>query len=44
MKSLKAAQKSIKKQFNKKHRNPQGLKVGDNMLAGEQKYPFKQTL
>ncbi len=32
MKSMKAAQKSMKKQFNKKQRNPQELKIGDNML------------
>jgi len=31
MKSMKAAQKNMKKQYNKKQRNPQGLKVGDNM-------------
>jgi len=31
MKSLEAAQKSIKKQFDKKQRNPQELKVGDNV-------------
>jgi len=31
MKAIKEAQKRIKKQFNKKRRNPQGLKVGDNM-------------
>jgi len=28
---MKEVQKSIKKQFDKKRRNPQGLKVGDNM-------------
>jgi len=28
---MEAAQKNMKKQFNKKQRNPQGLKVGDNM-------------
>ena len=32
MKSMKAAQKSMKKQFKKKQRNPQELKIGDNML------------
>jgi len=30
-KSMKAAQEMIKKQFDKKQRNLQGLKVGDNM-------------
>ena len=28
---MEEAQKSIKKQFNKKRRNPQGLKVGNNV-------------
>ena len=28
---MKAAQETIKKQFDKKQRNPQGLKVGDNV-------------
>jgi len=28
---MKEAQKSMKKQFDKKRRNPQGLKVGDNV-------------
>ena len=31
MKSIEAAQKTMKKQFDKKQRNFQGLKVGDNM-------------
>jgi len=31
MKLMKEAQKNIKKQFDKKWRNPQGLKVGDNV-------------
>jgi len=30
-KLMEEAQKNIKRQFNKKRRNPQGLKVGDNM-------------
>ena len=30
-KSMEEAQKNMKKQFNKKRRNPQGLKVGNNM-------------
>jgi len=30
-KSIKETQKNIKKQFDKKRKNPQGLKVGDNM-------------
>ena len=30
-KSIKVAQKSMKKQFDKKKRNSQGLKIGDNM-------------
>jgi len=30
-KSIEVAQETMKKQFNKKQRNPQGLKVGDNM-------------
>jgi len=30
-KSMEEAQKNMKRQFNKKRRNPQGLKVGDNM-------------
>ena len=30
-KSMKEAQKSMKKQFNKKRQNPQGLKIGENM-------------
>ena len=28
---MKEAQKNMKKQFDKKWRNPQGLKVGDNI-------------
>ena len=28
---MEEAQKKIKKQFDKKRRNPQGLKVGDNV-------------
>jgi len=31
MKSMEEAQKNMKKQFDKKRRNPQGLKVGDNI-------------
>ena len=31
MKSIEVAQKSMKKQFDKKQRNPQGLKVEDNV-------------
>ena len=31
MKSMEEAQKNMKKQFDKKRKNPQGLKVGDNM-------------
>ena len=31
MKSIEEIQKNMKKQFDKKQRNPQGLKVGDNM-------------
>jgi len=31
MKSMEEAQKNMKKQFNKKRRNPQELKIGDNM-------------
>jgi len=30
-KSMEAVQEMMKKQFDKKQRNPQGLKVGDNM-------------
>ena len=30
-KSMEIAKKAIKKQFNKKRQNPQGLKTGDNM-------------
>jgi len=30
-KAMKEAQKMMKRQFDKKRRNPQGLKVGDNM-------------
>ena len=30
-KAMKEAQKKIKKQFDKKRQNPQGLKVGDNV-------------
>jgi len=30
-KAIEEAQKNMKKQFDKKRRNPQGLKVGDNM-------------
>jgi len=30
-KSIEAAQEVMKKQFDRKGRNPQGLKVGDNM-------------
>ena len=31
IKSIEEAQKNMKKQFDKKRRNPQGLKIGDNM-------------
>ena len=31
MKSIEIAQENMKKQFNKKRRNPQGLKVGNNV-------------
>jgi len=31
MKSIEVAQETMKKQFDKKQRNPQGLKVEDNM-------------
>ena len=31
MKLMKEAQKNMKKQFNKKRRNPQGLKIRDNV-------------
>ena len=37
-KVMEEAQKNMKKQFDKKRRNPQGLKVG------EQEYPLKPTL
>ena len=30
-KSIEEVQKNMKKQFDKKRQNPQGLKVGDNM-------------
>ena len=30
-KAMEEVQKSMKKQFDKKRRNPQGLKVGDNV-------------
>ena len=30
-KSMEAAQETIKKQFDQKQRNPQGLKIGDNI-------------
>ena len=30
-KAMEKVQKSMKKQFDKKRRNPQGLKVGDNV-------------
>ena len=30
-KAMEEAQRSMKKQFNKKRRNSQGLKIGDNM-------------
>ena len=36
-KAMEEAQKSMKKQFNKKRRNPQGLKVGDNMWLENKK-------
>ena len=36
-KAMEGAQKNIKKQFDKKRRNPQGLKVGDNVWL-ENKY------
>jgi len=35
---MEEAQKNMKRQFNKKRRNPQELKVG------KQKYPFEPTL
>ena len=31
MKSMEIAKEAIKRQFDKKRRNPQGLKAGDNM-------------
>jgi len=31
MKSMEVAQETMKKQFDKKQRNPQGLNVGDNV-------------
>ena len=31
MKSMKAAQKMMKKQYNRKQRNSQGLKMGDDV-------------
>jgi len=31
IKSMKVAQKNMKKQYDKKQRNSQGLKVGDNV-------------
>jgi len=33
-KAMEEAQKNIKKQFDKKRRNSQGLKVGNNMWLG----------
>ena len=36
------AQKKMKKQFDKKRRNPQGLKVGNNVWLENKRYrPFK---
>ena len=31
MKSMETAQEMIKKQYDRKQRNPQGLKIGDNV-------------
>ena len=31
MKSMEEAQKNMKRQFDKRRQNPQGLKIGDNM-------------
>ncbi len=41
MKSMKAAQETIKKQFDKKQRNPQGLKGWRQCVVGKQEYPFE---
>ena len=37
-------QKNMKKQFNKKRRNPQGLKVGDNMWLESKNIHLNQPL
>ena len=43
-KSIETAQETMKKQFDKKQRNSQGLKVGDNVWLENKKYSFEQTL
>jgi len=44
MKSMETAQKTMKKQFNKKQRNPQGLKVGDNMWLENKNIHLNRSL
>ena len=43
-KAMEEAQKNIKKQFNKKRKNPQGLKVGDNMWLENKNIHLNQPL
>ena len=44
MKSIEAAQGNIKKQFDKKRRNLQGLKVGDNMWLNNKNIHLNRPL
>jgi len=44
MKSMEAAQKNMKKQYDKKQRNSQGLKVGDNMWLENKNIHLKKLL
>jgi len=43
-KAMKGAQEMMKKQFDKKRRNPQGLQEGENVWLEAKKHSFKQTL
>ena len=40
---MEEAQKNMKKQFNKKRQNPQGLKVGDNMWLENKNIHLNQS-
>jgi len=42
-KTMEEAQKNIKRQFDKKRQNPQGLKVGDNMWLENKNIQLNQS-